>query len=648
MLAQLRTLTRGPVAIILVLLMAVAFAIWGMPNMFSAASRAPAHVNGDAVSQRELNRLVTTFVSSQQAQDPTFTREAAIAQGVPAFALEQLVGARAMSQFVDRAGVTASNAQLAEAIRSMEQFQDAMRSTGDGSGFDPVAYRMAVQEMNFSVPEFETMLRGELGARQLFGALAAGARAPESFARFTMAFEAETRALSLVEVPARNPATIPAPTEEQLAAFYAERQQAWQRPERRTFTIVFADPSAFGARVEVTDDQLRAEFDRLSPQWSQPERRSFVQLVAPDQATAEAAAQRLSGGAEPEALAAELGMQLVAHDSVAQAELDDSLIAEAAFAMALGAPAQAVAGRLAPWSAVRLSGVTAAVTPSFEERREEIRQSIVQDESVELAQAAISDFEEQRRRRVGLAEAAAAVGLRVQRVENVSADGADPTGRPALTIPGAAALVSAAFATRQGRASDWGNLETGEDFSVVVEDIVAPVVPELAEVRDEVIQAFRITEANRLQAEAAEALVAAVNGGQTLEAAARAAGLRYQALPDAFSRRQVMEAFGPQLMGGIFAAQVNQATAGRPVRTMPDGQRQQASTILVMGVRTITPPDYAGRAAELEQFRAMGSLELEQSVSGALVQRVRQRARVDIDEAVIEAMYPSAAPAAQE
>ncbi len=647
MLAQLRTLTRGPVAITLVLLVAVAFAIWGMPNMFSAANRAPAHVNGSAISQNELNRLVDTFLRGQQAQDPTFTREAAIAQGVPQLALDQLINTRAVTQFVEKLGVSASNAQLAEAIRGMEQYQDAMMAAEDGANFDPAAYRTAVRDMNFTVPEFEAMLRSELGAIQLFGALASGARAPESFARFNMAFQAETRALSLVEIAPRNPASIPAPTDEQITAFYAERSQAWQRPERRTFTAVFADPTAFAERVEVTDEALRAEYERLSPQWTQPERRSFVQIVLSDQQAAEAASQRLASGADPQALASELGGQLVSHDSVTQAELDDAPVAQAAFALALGAPARAVAGRLAPWSAIRLDGVTAAVTPTFEDHRAEVRQAIVLDESLELAQNAITEFEQQRRRRVALPEAAAAAGLRVLRVENADANGADANGQPALSVPGAAAIVAAAFETRQGRASDWINVETGEEVSVVVEAVVAPTIPDLADVRSEVVQAFQITEANRLQVEAAQSLVDAVEAGQTLEAAARAAGLRFQTLPDAFTREQTMQAFGPQLMGGVFAVTENGAVAGRPVRTTPDGQRQETATILVMGVNAVNRPDFTERAAELEQYRAMGSMELERTMGFSVAQSVRDRARVDTDDAVVSLMFPAAEPATE-
>ena len=644
MLAYLRTLTRGPVAITLVLLMAVAFAIWGMPNMFSAANRAPARVNGEAVPRADLERLVENFVRGAQRQDPTFTRDQAIEQGVAGFALQRLITERAIHQFVRGLGVTASDAQLAEAIQSMPQFQAALDPSGAGN-FDPIAYRSAVAEMGFAVPEFEAMLRAEIASVQVFTALSLGTRAPQSFAAFDLAYQSETRELSFVEVPPVNPETMPAPTEEELAAFYSERSSAWQRPERRTLMIAVADPTVFADRVEVTEEQLRAEFDRISSTWAQPERRTFVQITLPSEAAAQDAAARLSSGAEPQEVATALGGQLINHTDVTREDVADARIAEAAFGIALGAPAQAAAGSLAPWSAIRLSSVTAAVTPSFEERRDEVRQSIVAEEAVTLMQDAVREFEQQRRRRVGFEEAAAATGLRAVRVENVAADGSLADGSPGLGFPGAEAIVQAAFEARQGRASDWLNLETGEEVSVLVESITAAFVPELAEVADEVRVAWRINEAANRQRATAEAVVAAVTGGETLAAAAQARSLRVVNSPEGLSRQQVSETFGPEVLGQAFGLGVGEAGVGRLAVTGPDGRPQATPVLMVVGVRSVSrmSPEEAGPI--LEQIRIQGTQQLQQAMGDTLAAAARGLARVEEDEEVIQQMFPATAAA---
>lgn len=639
MLAQLRTLTRGPVAIALVVLIAAAFAIWGMPNMFSAANRSPARVNGEPVSRVDLDRLVENFVRGAQRQDPMFTRDQAIAQGVAGFALQRLITERAIQQFVRSLGVSASDAQLAEAIRAMPQFQAALDPSGAGN-FDPIAYRSAVAEMGFGVPEFETMLRAEIATVQAFTALSLGIRAPQSFAAFDLAYHSETRALSFVEVPPVNPATMPTPTEEALAAFYEERSSAWRRPERRTLLIAWADPFGFADRVQVSEEQLRAEFDRVSSAWAQPERRSFVQIALSSEEAARDAAARLSDGAEPQEVAAALGGQLIAHDSVAREDLADPRIAEAAFGIALGSPALAAQGSLSPWSALRLSSVTAAVIPSFEERRGEVRQSIVSEQAVTLMQDAIRDFEQQRRRRVAFEEAAAATGLRALRVENVAADGTLPDGSPGLAFPGADAVLEAAFESRQGRASDWLNLESGEEVSVLVESVAEASTPALSEVAEEVRSAWRVNEAGNRQRAAAEAIVDAVRGGQTLSTAAQERGLRVQSPPEGLSRQQVNEMFGPEVSARAFGLGIGEAGFGRLALAGADGRPQATPVLMVVGVRGVArmSPEEAGPL--LEQIRVQGSQQLQQTIGDALAAAARSLARVEQDEEVLRQMYP--------
>jgi peptidyl-prolyl cis-trans isomerase D len=405
--------------------------------------------------------------------------------------------------------------------------------------------------------------------------------------------------------------------------------------------IAVADPSAFADRVQVSEEQLRAEFDRVSSTWAQPERRTFVQITLPSEAAAQDAAARLTGGAEPAEVAAALGGQVITHDNVAREDLADPQIAEAAFGIALGGPAEAAQGSLAPWSAIRLSSVTAAVTASFEERRDEVRQSIVLEEAVTLMQDAVREFEQQRRRRVAFEEAAAATGLRAVRVENIAADGSLADGSQGITFPGAADILQAAFEARQGRASDWLNLETGEEVSVLVESITAASIPELAEVADEVRMAWRANQAGNRQRATAQAVVEAVTGGETLAAAAQARGLRMINSPEGLSRQQVNQTFGPEVLGQAFGLGVGEAGFGRLAVTGPDGRPQATPVLMVVGVRSISrmSPEEAGPI--LEQLRLQGTQQLQQTMGDTMTAAARGRARVEEDEEVVQQMFPT-------
>jgi peptidyl-prolyl cis-trans isomerase D len=656
MISQLRKFTKGWVATGFVVLIGVAFAIWGMPNMFSAANRPLAKVDGQAIGRAEIQRAFDMLLRGQQEQGQTVTSEQAIQAGFHRQAIESLIFQNAVFHFAQRLGMDASDAQVGEMIRGYPGFQDAFDMSGQG-GFDPVAYRRAIADAGYSVPEFEEIQRRLIASNQLLDALSVGARAPRSFGAFRLAFESERRALAVAEITPARIGAIAAPTDEQLTTFYTQQARNWQLPELRTLTIVLADPTDFASRVTVPEEQIQREFDRRKDQYATPETRTLVQLVFQDEASARTAAQRLTAGGDPAALSTELGGQLIEHNAVAPAAIPDQAVREAAFAMAAGAPAQAVQGQLAPWSAIRLTSIVAGQAADLATARAQIREEIVTNESRQLTQDAMTEFDQQRRRRVPFAEAAAAVGFRVVRAEKIAANGFTLQGQPGVTgVSDPMPVLEAAFTQRQGRPTDWMRMQDGTEAIVQIESIDPARAPPLAEVREEVTQAWRLNEMDTRMRALADEVVAAVAGGQTFEEAARTRNLRSSASPDGLNRQEAFQVLGQGLAPQVFAARENGVIYGYRLTQTEQGVVPLSDALVLVHVRTISRADLAQSGTQIDALRTredrayarqrgpegMVPQSLQQALGVGIGDAIRQAARVEENQEAIESMFPVA------
>jgi peptidyl-prolyl cis-trans isomerase D len=627
MLLQFRNISRGWIATIIVGLIGLATVLFLIPSggLNLGPSADLATVGDQSVRAPELSRALDNELRSLRQRDINLSRQDAIAEGIHLRVLELLVTRKAMDNYAEKLGVSASDAMVADAIREIEAFRNPV--TG---AFEQAAYDAALQQAGFTRTEFEEDIRGEMIANMVMESLVAGARAPSSFGALAFAFETEQRVISIAEAPASAVGQIPAPNEAQLQAFWEESQERLRVPEYRAVTLVVADPADFIARVDVPEARLREEFEARRASLTQPERRTYVRLSAQNQQQANDAAARLGRGENPEAVAQALGLQLTRAENQTRNEVPDRGVANAVFTMQRG-QARAVQGTLSPWFVVRLESVTPAVEPSFEAMRADLRQAIAMDESRTMLSDAVSAFEDARSGGASIADAARQHGLRVVNIPAVNAQGGAPNGQPIEALASQQELLRTAFQTPEGEASDF--IPAGDaDVIVAVDRITPSTVRPLAEVREQLTQAWIGRERARRMRELAQEVQEAVRGGQTFAAAARAS--RFNVLSPQ-SQPIDRRAAGQQLPRPL-ASQIFAASAGDVVNVIsPDG-----GAILLAHVERINRQDPAEQPQIVEQLRGQMQQGLIQSVGLAVQGEIVASTRVRRNEALLNQLFP--------
>jgi len=625
MLTQMRTLTRGWVAYILLFLLVVAFAIWGINDAFNGiGSQSLAEVGGRKVTPQQVSRELEIELRNRRNQGANVTQQDAIDAGFHVRLLDRLITRNALYAYADKLGVSVSDTAVANYIRAIPPAQNPV--TG---GFDQTAYDGLLQQLGYSRPEFEEVIRGDMTTEMLMNALVNGTRAPSSYGALLVAFQGETRTISVAEAPASVVGAIAAPTDVQVQTFYEENQEQLRLPEFRGLTLVRASIDDFVGRVDVPEARLREEFDARAAALTQPERRSYFRINATNEAQANDIVARLSRGEAPDAVAQALGVQMLRGENQLRNEVTDSAVANTVFEMQANAAPRVVRGQLTPFVVVRLVSITAAEAPNFAAIRDELRQEIAQDQAGELLNAAIGAFEDARAGGASVSDAARTAGLATTTIGAVERGGRDQIGAPVEGVSDD--LLATAFETTEGEASDFLPYD-GVDIVVGVNRIIPSTVRPLAEVRDELIREWTNRErVTRMRALGAQ-LVAAVQGGETLAAAARARGFRMAVTSRPFSREESEQIPSRGLSSQIFA----QAEGAVVSDVVANG-----AGILVASIESINRVDLTANPQLIEEARLQIQQQVLQSVGEVAQQEITDRANPRRNETLLNQTFRS-------
>lgn len=588
MLQQMRALSRSIFAKLLLGLLILAFAIWGIQGAFNGmGNNNVAEVGGRAISLAAFEREFKMVLESQQQPDrPPVSRADAIAAGLHRQVLEGLIGQEAMHAMASRLGVEAHDDDIGEAIRNIPAVQD------QGNQFSQDMYNRFLQRVGYSHPEFVEFMRGNVAVQQMMLSLTAGARAPKSFGELLLAYESETRTISVAQFTAAQLGEIPAPTDEQLQAIYQELTPQLRVPEYRNVTIIVADLAAFAARANVPEANIRAAFDRESARLSTPERRSFSVVTADTEAEARTAAQRLARGEEASAIAQSLGVQALTFENQTRDEARGSVgpaVGDAIFALAASAQPAATRGALTPWVAIRLIDVTPGVAARYEDFREDIRTALANEAANADRESAIEGFTDAYDAGAAPAEAAQRSGLQVVVVPEVDERGLKRDGSPAgapLTDP---SIVRTVFETSEGEDSGFVTAPDNVEVLIYVTNVTPESTRPFAEVREALVQRYQAQERRHRMEAIGDRIVEAVHGGATLADAARAERATITARSERVNREGAS-----RTIPAIFQVREGEAVRG----VAGDGR-----LLLIAQVESIQREDPTEQAATVEQMR---------------------------------------------
>ena len=583
MLNALRRAAKGTLAKLLIGILVLSFAVWGVSGFVNTVNQTEvARVGDTPVTAREFERAwrVQSVRISQQL-GRSLTPEEIQTFGLANSVLQSLVTGALQVDAAHEMGIDVSDETLAERIRTDPRF-------ASGGRFDRAAFDRFLGNFGYSEKEFIELERDAVAQELWTNSLVGGMTAPTAYVEAMNRFANQTREVATFRLTDDQLSTIPDPTEEELRAYYDEHKDEFRAPERRTFSIVTLSPEELAEPDLVSEDAVKRAYE-TDGAYGQPEKRRVQQVVLDDEETAQKAAEAINSGYAFSAVLRQLGKkrQDVDLGLVTRQGIFDETIAEAAFGLE-PRKATVVDGRFGP-TLVRVAEVEEAAKQPFEEVEAEIRQSLALDEAIDQARTLRIDVTDAVAGGAPVSEIAERFDLPVKVVDAVTRQGLDGKG-DRVEIPAADAVLNAAFGAEAG--DDALEVEEGDVTAwVQVDSIIQSDVQKFEDVATDVLVAW--TEARRteqLDALAQEA-ASAVDEGTPIEDVAATYGVTVETYQP-FTFNQPPEGLSQAVAAAAFDGPVGYAT------TVPDGE-----TRIVMEVTAVSEPAFFEEDVALDQVR---------------------------------------------
>jgi peptidyl-prolyl cis-trans isomerase D len=443
MLASFRRLSKSTVgtaimALILILIL-VGFALGDIQNVlsgggFGGSSDTLVKVGSGKVSDRDISRAMERRLSQARQQNPEADYAAIMGD------FDQLLGAlvdtKTLEAFAVKFGLHLSK-RLEDA-----QIANIPAAKGLNGQFSEQSYQTFLQQQRITDEEVRMIVRNGLLQQLLIAPAVVNARAPVGMATPYASILLEARQGDVAFIPTAAFRAGLNPTEADLQQFYAANQRRYMIPEQRVLRIAKIGPEQV-ANVQPSEKEIADYYKANQATYAAKESRVITQAVVPNQAAANAIAQKVRSGQAFVAAAAPAGLSAedisVGPQTKAQlTELAGAQIANSAFAAAKGAVIGPVNTDLG-WRVIKVDDIIREGGKSLEAARSEISEKLVADKRKEAVESLVDTVQNAIDDGSSFSEAAAAAKLTPIETPPIIANGtskADPNYRlPADLAP---------------------------------------------------------------------------------------------------------------------------------------------------------------------------------------------------------------------
>ncbi len=565
MLQAIRDRAQGWIAWVIVILITIPFALWGIQEYLGIGGPpVKASVNDHEITEREFEDSYRQYRESLKRQlgenyRPEMIDDALLRKEV----LNALITSDLTRQFAGKLGMRLSDQMVQEFIRQQPAFQT------DGK-FDLELYERGLRMQGMAPAGFVEQVRRVMLIEQLNRAITDSAILTTTEMEESVRLLWQQRQGGYITIPAQQFADKVLIEAAAVEEYYQQQQNIFMAPERVRIDYIELDIQNIAATLEADEETLRGYYESHKDEYVTREQRraSHILIVMDDmeaaaREAAEAALKRVQGGEEFAAVARELSQDPGSKDAGGDLDFFEAGVMEKSFDEAVFKLKKGEISGLVQtpfgFHIIQLTDIRPAIGPSFSEVKEQVKTSYLETEAQRLfygyaEQLANLTYEDPD----SLEPAAHALGVEVQTSDWLTREG----GSGALAAPKVTAAVFSDDVLLDGRNSEI--VELGAEYVMVLRVLEheESTLKSLDMVRPEIEQRLRQQQASLKARERGQKLLEQLESGKGIEKIAAAERVELQPL-EAITRDN--RELPIEIMRSLF--RMSYPTAEKPVFT---------------------------------------------------------------------------------
>jgi peptidyl-prolyl cis-trans isomerase D len=621
MLQAIRDRAQGIFAWVMLVLIGVPFALWGIQNYFDSGKEQPVAVIGDhSIYERDVNRTyeqdLANLVGLAQFDEKQLKREA----------LEKLIREEILAQTAEEKNLAVSDTDVREFIQTLPYFQTEGK-------FDKEKYKIMLSSQGMNPTDFVYQVRRALVMEQFQRGVLDTAFVTPKQIETLLRLKNQERDIEYLTLPPKK--SDRAFSDAEIEDFYKKNITDFQNPERVSIEYVAVSLDDIAKTIQPTDAELHSFYEEQKGTFTTEERRKVSHiLVSPESegqdaekealAKASAIRERLLKGEDFAKLAKEASADPVSAQKggdlgfITKSAMEQNF-ADAAFALKPGELSEPVKTSFG-YHLIKVAEVSPGTTKTFEEVKKDLVTTFQHN-------AAENQFYErgQKLTELGyehpdsLEPAAKALNLKIEQSGLFTRDAG--TG-----IAERSEIREAAFSedVLNGRNSDPVELDNEKAVVLRVKEHQPASDKPLAEVRNDIIAKLRAEDTRQETRKRVDTLLSQVREGKPLaELAKEQKGLT---VSKAAGLKRDSSNLSPVLVGAVF--ETAQGQNGKPVAKSVELDSGEQVIFSLLAVRDGAPA--GDKAKEEEAARGFLAKSAGQREFSSFVSQLRQIADVHI------------------
>tara|TARA_B100001057_G_scaffold99561_2_gene96524 strand:- start:11869 stop:13740 length:1872 start_codon:yes stop_codon:yes gene_type:complete len=419
MLNTLRKSVTGPFVRILIGVLILSFAVWGIQDIFGNYKKTVAiEIDDYEISIDDLvieyNNQISTISSQLNKQ---ITLKESLDLGINEIALENLIRKLVLQIEINKLKLGISDDFIAEKIINDELFH----SNGN---FNKARYE---QLLSYAGYDDESFLQSEINSNkqnQLFNIIAGSTHIPTVLHQIINDFNNTKRIIEYTKIP-KSKILVKTPSERELKEFYEKFQKGYRKSETRDFDAIIINPNSLKEKIEISSLQVENYFDVNKDSFSIEENRDLYQFFFDDLITANKF-HEASKDTGLKQIISEFGINMVdSHLGIISKELIlDEEVAKIAFLQPNNTVSQPIDGMLGI-SVIYVDEIYDATTPTLDDVYETIFDELSLQEATNLMDELYFEIEEQFLDGQSLYDVAQTFDLGISSFEKIDINGID-------------------------------------------------------------------------------------------------------------------------------------------------------------------------------------------------------------------------------
>tara|TARA_B100000212_G_scaffold333350_1_gene302706 strand:- start:657 stop:2561 length:1905 start_codon:yes stop_codon:yes gene_type:complete len=418
MLDFLRKNASGPFGFALIILLVLAFSVWGIGDIFrNYDSGIIARIGDREINSqeylfrynREINRIsneLERFISNEEARD----------SGLDIQVLSNLLVEKSINSSADVMKLRPSDSSLKERIKNTSAFRNAFNQ------FDKNVFIQVLRQNGITEDLFFKMERDTIVQSQIYRALFENINISQEFSNLIYRFQNENRSVDYVILSFndKDASNIEINSEE-LVSYYNKNLENYKTEASRSFTIIQLLKSDLASDINVEEKFLEELYEINIDNYQTPEKRSYYLIPYNSIEEANIALNNYSDGFDIDLILSQRGLSI---DDVIQSQLafDEGLneeISEVVFNIEKNKLFGPIQGPFGP-TLIYVSEIYPSFKKDFSEVRSQIEQNYKLEKSQDKVYELYNIIEDQRAEGLTLEEIAETNNIKISSYSSIN------------------------------------------------------------------------------------------------------------------------------------------------------------------------------------------------------------------------------------